>query len=291
MSKKPKLFIGSSSEGRPVAQIAFELLYQEAEITLWDHDVFALTDTAIESLLRATQNFDFALLILSADDLIQSRGNLSSSPRDNLIFELGLFIGALGRRRALMLRPANQELKLPSDLTGVMAAVYDDSRFETDPKSSLGVACGQIGRHIQKEQARVSGEKPKNIAAVCIRAEDGNILLVRTTAGRWSFPKGTVFSGETVENAVLRIARVKAGLSEAKFKRELTEYSDVSNLRAVKITPFLVEASSDLASPTEDFRKPQWCSVEDALKRLSFGRPHQNIAELRDILKAARYGK
>jgi predicted nucleotide-binding protein len=47
-------------------------------------------------------SFDFAILVLTPDDLTQSRGKQQPSPRDNVVFELGLFIGALGRDRVFM---------------------------------------------------------------------------------------------------------------------------------------------------------------------------------------------
>jgi CRP/FNR family transcriptional regulator, cyclic AMP receptor protein len=41
------------------------------------------------------------------------------SPRDNVIFELGLFMGALSRERTLVLVPKGMDFKVPSDLLGM----------------------------------------------------------------------------------------------------------------------------------------------------------------------------
>ena len=66
------------------------------------------------------------MLLLSPDDKITSRGAMSTAPRDNLILELGLFAGALGRRRAIMVYPRGVDLKVPTDLLGVNPIKYED---------------------------------------------------------------------------------------------------------------------------------------------------------------------
>jgi predicted nucleotide-binding protein len=54
----------------------------------------------LENLSRILNDYDFAVIILTPDDVIISRGNQQKISRDNLIFELGLFMGFIGRNRA-----------------------------------------------------------------------------------------------------------------------------------------------------------------------------------------------
>lgn len=68
-------------------------------------------------------------MLLSPDE-VTSRGLVNAAPRDNIILELGLFVGALGRRRALMVQPEKTKLKLPTDLLGVIAIRYPDSSVQ-----------------------------------------------------------------------------------------------------------------------------------------------------------------
>jgi CAP12/Pycsar effector protein, TIR domain len=82
-----------------VAEALQELLDREYEVRLWTHDVFELSQGVLESLLRCADQVDLAVLVLTADDVVASRGDVSCAPRDNVVFELGLFIGALGRER------------------------------------------------------------------------------------------------------------------------------------------------------------------------------------------------
>src|SRR3954447_19463502 len=101
---KPALFVGSSSEGLEFARAVRSLLEQDAEVTLWNEGFFALGNTFIESLVNSLHRFDFATVVLTPDDMIKSREVTTLGPRDNALFELGLFIGRLGRERTFVIR-------------------------------------------------------------------------------------------------------------------------------------------------------------------------------------------
>lgn len=123
---KLSVFIGSSREALDVARnlhIALEKA-TGCEPQVWDQGVFTPSGYAMESLLEAAHNSDFAVLIATPDDLIESRGTSAPSPRDNVLFELGLFMGVLGFRRVFILCPeptdGAETLKLPSDLYGLI---------------------------------------------------------------------------------------------------------------------------------------------------------------------------
>ena len=87
----------------------------------------------MESLADAARHSDFAVLIATADDRTDIRGQSRSVARDNVIFELGLFIGALGRERAYMVVDRDDDLQLPSDLAGLTYLPY--RRNSTNPRS------------------------------------------------------------------------------------------------------------------------------------------------------------
>ena len=93
----PSLFIGSSSEGLPIAYALQAELDAVCEPLVWSQGVFAPTGTTIGSLLlEKAQNSDFAALVVTPDDLVVTRDAQVAVARDNVIFELGLFLGALG---------------------------------------------------------------------------------------------------------------------------------------------------------------------------------------------------
>jgi hypothetical protein len=117
---KPSIFLGSSSESKPTAEVIRNELSPYFEVDLWSDGIFDLGETTLDELIKFVQCYDFAILVLAEDDVTLSREDLQSAPRDNVIFELGLFMGALGRRRTFpVIRPVQTgSLKLPSDLLG-----------------------------------------------------------------------------------------------------------------------------------------------------------------------------
>ena len=143
--KRPSLFIGSSSEGRQWAEALHALMDDTVDATIWTHGVFEPSATYIESLEEARHAFDFAVILLTADDHSVQRDTTYAVPRDNLVFELGLFTGALGRRRCLIVAP-DTALKLPSDLAGVEILKYNDRRGDKNRQAALQTAATRI-RH------------------------------------------------------------------------------------------------------------------------------------------------
>lgn len=162
---KPSLFIGSSSEGLDFARAVRTSLRDDVEVTLWNEGFFALGNTFIESLVTALPRFDFAVLVLTPDDLLQSRASELLSPRDNVLFELGLFMGRLGRSRTFILHQRAPAPKIPSDLAGVTTAVYDWPRQDDrNYLAAVGAACDNIRQVIrelgpsQQKTAQAIGE-------------------------------------------------------------------------------------------------------------------------------------
>jgi Predicted nucleotide-binding protein containing TIR-like domain len=141
---KPSLFIGSSSEGLEFARAVRSLLAPDAEVTVWKEGFFGLGSTYIETLMNSLPRFDFAVLVFTPDDLVNSREVEAFGARDNVIFELGLFMGRLGRSRTFILYQADARLRIPTDLSGVTMATYEWPRADRSYKSAVGSACDSI---------------------------------------------------------------------------------------------------------------------------------------------------
>jgi hypothetical protein len=151
MQMKPRLFIGSSTENLEVARAIEDQLRNDADCNIWDQDIFNLSSATLTDLLAALDNSDFGVFVLSGDDKVLSRGQELVSPRDNVVFELGLFMGRLGPNRTFIVRPQRVvNLKWLSDLAGISAALYDQDRIANEPQAAVGPACNQIRRHINK---------------------------------------------------------------------------------------------------------------------------------------------
>jgi len=125
---RPTVFIGSSSEGLRIGRYLQLELEQSGDclVTRWDQGVFHASGYTMESLVGAARRADFAVLIASADDTVESRGTMRVVARDNVIFELGLFIGVLGRERTYIVADKSRDLQLPSDLDGLTWLRYTE---------------------------------------------------------------------------------------------------------------------------------------------------------------------
>jgi len=145
---KIRVFIISSAEALGVARtIQNAFAYDPFTTTIWTDGVFRVTNYTLQSLEDQVDNSDFAVAIAHADDFTDSRGKAWPSPRDNVIFELGLFMGRLGKERAILMEPRDEGVKLPSDLAGITTIPY---RFEkgADASAVMGPACNVLREHI-----------------------------------------------------------------------------------------------------------------------------------------------
>jgi hypothetical protein len=128
---KPRIFLGSSGKQQKLLQALTRGLEDIAHVEPWTTS-FNPGTTTLGRLLELTREVDFAAFVFARDDWT-STGPPSSeeggpglaSPRDNVVFEAGLFGSALGMRRTFILH-ANGA-KLPSDLLGLTCVRYGDA--------------------------------------------------------------------------------------------------------------------------------------------------------------------
>lgn len=149
-AQDPTLFIGSSREGLAIAEHLQLVLDDHCEATVWNQGVFGLSGTGIASLVQATMSYDFAALVLTPDDLASKRNSARPVVRDNVLFEAGLFVGAIGLDRTFLVSCRSDALDLPSDLDGVTRATY---RRRSDGK--LGPALAPVGLEIREAMKRL----------------------------------------------------------------------------------------------------------------------------------------
>src|SRR5579884_1794335 len=143
-AQRPRVFVASSSEGLDVAYSIQENLHSDAEVTVWDQDVFAPSKFGLESLVDTMENTDFGVFVFSADDVTRIRGAEARTVRDNVVFELGLFVGAIGRERNFIVTPLNDEPRLPTDLLGITVLQYMPDRTDENLRAALGPTCNRI---------------------------------------------------------------------------------------------------------------------------------------------------
>lgn len=116
----PILFVGSSRESLPIVQALLNGWKSAPFIVRpWTGGVFTPSQFPIDDLAEQLYACDFAALVLGPDDQILSRGVTSNAPRDNVLFELGLFMGAIARSRTIFIVPADVDVKIPTDILGL----------------------------------------------------------------------------------------------------------------------------------------------------------------------------
>jgi len=154
---KPAVFIASSVEGLPVADAINLNLDHEMQCTLWRNGTFKLGSDALGDLVKKSSAVDFAIFVFSPDDISTIRDKAHVVARDNVVFELGLFIGALGKDRCYVVKPRGVDMHLPSDLAGVTTADFVADRPDGDVASALNAACKQI-----KDRVKELGMLPRS---------------------------------------------------------------------------------------------------------------------------------
>lgn len=116
----PILFIGSSRESLPIVEALVAGWKSPPFIVRpWTGGVFTPSQFPIDDLAQQLVACDFAALVLGPDDQVLSRGVTSNAPRDNVLFELGLFMGAIERARTLFIIPRDEDVKIPTDILGL----------------------------------------------------------------------------------------------------------------------------------------------------------------------------
>ena len=139
----PKLFIMSSSEAKKVAYGLRAGLEHDVFSTVWDEGVFFAGGYPLEALEKQVKESDFAVAIAEPDDISESRGVRAPTVRDNVLFELGLFMGKLTRYRTILVHPKVKDLKLPSDLQGLTLIPYEVGDEATIP-GRIAPVCDKV---------------------------------------------------------------------------------------------------------------------------------------------------
>ena len=120
---------------------------------MWSQGVFFAGGYPLEALEKAVDESDFAVAIAQADDIVESRKEQQPTLRDNVLFELGLFMGKLSRHRSILVHPRGEKLKLPSDLQGLTLLSYPPGA-ENELAARLGPVCLEIKKIVKQYGVR-----------------------------------------------------------------------------------------------------------------------------------------
>jgi hypothetical protein len=155
---KPSLFVGSSSESRRIAEAVQRNLSAVVDVTVWTQVGFELSKSTLSTLLREVRRYDYAAFVFAPDDVVRLRKQSLLATRDNVMFELGMFMSVLGPERCFFLIPRTvKPFRIPTDLTGLTAAVYESGSHVENIDAAIGAACSEIAESI-RHASQLSGE-------------------------------------------------------------------------------------------------------------------------------------
>src|SRR5687767_6101277 len=181
MAMKYRVFIGSSSERKTAAEELERLLNErfkkKADIQIWSK-AFRLSETNIETLEREASKADFAVLLLTPDDALRIRNKKTTAPRDNITFEIGFFMGCLGRERCYILQERARGLRVATDLLGVTTAAFKKPEEDSGWRDALAPAVDKIVAEVQTLGPR-SKDNTHSLEQSRIQQ------FVKRIAGRW----------------------------------------------------------------------------------------------------------
>ena len=150
---KPRIFLGSSGQQRKLLQALTRGLEDVAHVEPWTTSFNPGTTTLVR-LFELAHEVDFAAFAFARDDWTAASlpvspptGSGQASPRDNVVFEAGLFGGTLGMHRTFILHAS--DAKLPSDLLGLTCVRYD----EAATPSQMRVVNQKLRKAIENEGA------------------------------------------------------------------------------------------------------------------------------------------
>jgi hypothetical protein len=133
----------SASESIDVARAVKEQFDREADVDIWNEDIFNPNTDILETLFYRASCYDFVIAIFSADDEARIRARTVAVTRGNVIFEFGLFMGRMGLNRAFFVLEEGTELF--SDWYGRATVTF---RRRANLEAAVGSACNKLRREM-----------------------------------------------------------------------------------------------------------------------------------------------
>jgi hypothetical protein len=182
---KPRVFLGSSGKQAKLLQALTRGLADVADVEPWTMS-FNPGTTTLERLIELSHEVDFAVFVFARDDWTTAEPSGSptsesgqASPRDNVVFEAGLFGSALGMRRTFILHARGS--KLPTDLLGLTSVRYGDATA-----AEMRVVNEKLRKAIEDEGriARMEGDWWQYSLTARSEVEPSAVSLLRISRNR-----------------------------------------------------------------------------------------------------------
>jgi hypothetical protein len=164
---RPRIFLGSSGKQAKLLEAITRGLEDVADVEPW-MTTFNPGRSTLDRLVELSQEVDFAAFLFAEDDWTTTDASEpgQASPRDNVVFEAGLFGGALGIRRSFVVHASGS--KLPTDLLGLTTVRYDPAAGAPEVRA----ICQKLRKAIEAEGRRVQVEGLWWQLSLTARSED-----------------------------------------------------------------------------------------------------------------------
>jgi predicted transcriptional regulator YheO len=155
-----KIFLGSATESLHLVRLIEGRLKDGHTLIPWNRAQFLPGEVLIEALVRIARDVDFAIFAMTPDDQIVQREKSSFATRDNVMLEIGLFLGLLDRARVFLVYDERASPKVPSDLAGIQLVPFDPRKRKGD--KTLDAICQRIRDRIAqlgRKSVALSGKR------------------------------------------------------------------------------------------------------------------------------------
>ena len=161
-------------------------------------------------------------MFFTPEDSVKIRNDEFQSVRDNVIFELGMFIGQLGKKRCFIVSPRSQDsFRIPTDLFGVTYATYDLNREDDNLSAALNPACNKIRQAIEKVQRTQQPLDPEEQEASrqqltfneLMRAFDSGTFRFHENAIKEDLEEQNLTNSEAIEVLIRHLANAQITLA------------------------------------------------------------------------------
>jgi hypothetical protein len=138
------------------------------ECTVWTEGAFGLSTSTLDNLMRNLKDSDFGIFVFAADDTATIKDKLLNVPRDNVVYEAGLFSGYLSPHRCLIAVPQSVPIHVPTDLLGMTYGTYEDARTDKNYLAAVSTFCRQVKTEIQN-LGLFSGNPQEALRELCAK--------------------------------------------------------------------------------------------------------------------------
>jgi len=187
------------------------------DVRLWEHDTTP-TVSILESVSNSLDSADFGIFVFTPADALVRDGATVDVARDNVVFELALFIGMKSKERAFII--AAGDVEVPSDLSGIThegfslrrnARAADQNAVASDAQTAAGNIIDHIRNTLAADAASTVAMHSPNLPPRR-RAEDQVIADLQARARIGGLPILTdseLQGGLTVVHAVHGVGRIR----------------------------------------------------------------------------------